>query len=269
LSKLQIRPSTGDSEIGDDPVDCAALVTTYVLAFGPETDYLRRLFRSILERWPEILPRTRVILAEPDAEMEWFVASTLGTFLNDGLLESITHERNLGKYVLMRRAFYGDDPPPTPWVQWFDADSFVKSTATIGDLADLLARDADVIGSAHTYRLRGGQGRWATAQPWANGQVVPADQKVSFSVGGWWLARTAALARIDYPWPTLHHRGGDVMLGLAGKLNGFRGHHMGDGICPVAINADWDGTPHKAVRRGESVGGITEDHVGIDHVPGT
>jgi hypothetical protein len=57
----------------------------------------------------------------------------------------------------------------------------------------------------------------------------------------------AALRALDYPWPSLDHRGGDVMLGEALVQSGLTAWHYHDN---AAINADATGRDGEAKRRG-------------------
>lgn len=157
---------------------------------------------------------------------------------------------NAGKYPLMRHMFY--DFPVRSWIMWFDDDSYVTAPnvdAWFDQVAAKLARPC-VLGSKYTIAQRGRQWEWIRAQPWFAGKEVGPNHRFTFCTGGWWVADPDLLSKWSYPWPQLHHNGGDSLLGELCRQQGVPLIQFRTG---VAINADAAGTESAAPRRGLSV----------------
>lgn len=170
------------------------------------------------------------------------------------------------KYPVMRELIYGDGkaipPITTPYVMWFDDDSYIKQPSKFFQktLQQFEQSGADLFGHIWTQNLVGQQDVWVRDQPWYIGQPeVGPGYKVSFATGGWWLAKLAALQSLNYPWPELEHRGGDVMLSLALRQQGFKLKNFTDGL---AINADAHGRHGKSKRRG-----VDQPYIGSNYSP--
>jgi hypothetical protein len=131
--------------------------------------------------------------------------------------------RNVGKYPLMRRMFYppGDPGPLAPLTLWLDDDSYHAAPADWPALASAFDDPSvGAVGKAYVITPRGGQAAAVRAQPWYRGRGV--GPRMPFATGGWWACRSDFLGRVDYPFPELHHNGGDVMLGQALHQAGLR-----------------------------------------------
>jgi len=162
---------------------------------------------------------------------------------------------NPGKYPLMRRVLHETDLVTTPYFMWFDDDSFLKGFSLTEDhpekswlsvVSDAM-ENADVIGSIYTMRWMGEQREFVMQQPWYGGKSPAERGSIKFATGGWWTARTDVLRRFNYPWPALHHNGGDTMLGELCFQQDLRLKNFRTG---VRINADDQGRESKAPRRG-------------------
>ena len=101
---------------------------------------------------------------------------------------------------------------------WFDDDSY----APHGDpgwwdraAAHWASRPSDCVqtGVLHKIRQRGLQFDGIRQQPWYRGKTVSSGSLFTFVTGGWWIADRGFLRRWDYPFPALHHNGGDSILG--------------------------------------------------------
>jgi hypothetical protein len=164
---------------------------------------------------------------------------------------AIDSGENICKYPMMRKLLYElDGGVTTPRVMWFDDDSCVKDpTRGAAWLESLraLAAGAALIGSKYTKSWEGKQREWVKAQPWYGGNDPTTRPKAVFVQGAWWVADMDVLRSLDYPWPALRHRGGDVMLGEAMLQRGMTILRYNDN---VAINADAALTESKALRRG-------------------
>lgn len=119
---------------------------------------------------------------------------------------------NAGKYTLMRRMLHDDASPIAPRMMWFDDDSWLDGV-TGRWWSDLVSSDAVVLGRVHFMLQRGDQHLGIARQPWFRGREVAPGHRYRFATGGWWVADTAFLRRFDYPFPILHHNGGDSILG--------------------------------------------------------
>ena len=174
-------------------------------------------------------------------------------FVDGGILKDANIWRtsvNIHKYPLMRRMLYYS-PVETPAIMWFDDDSYVLSKSVLDVSWHWLSRNraeegASMVGAILYCRLGGKQSKWIADQPWSK-RPVPARERVRFIVGGWWGMRTEVLYALNWPWPDLDHRGGDVMLGAAMSQQDYDIKNL-PGL--VAINADESGKNHKAKRRG-------------------
>lgn len=165
-------------------------------------------------------------------------------------------EENIKKYPMMRRLFAtGGTTSPggidlmTPFVMWFDDDSFISAAQPKRWLATVRRKmeTCDLLGSRYTIRLKGNQPQWVKDQAWYTGQPIEEGYRSPYCTGGWWTIRTEVLRRYDWPPVQLLHRGGDVMLGELCRQQGLRMVHFNRG---VAINADDHGEESKSPRRG-------------------
>lgn len=179
------------------------------------------------------------------------------------LVDSAT---NRLKYPMMREMFYTlDGGIKTPYVMWFDDDSFVR-TPTQEWLRDVLYWMSGVqlpvqpapamLGAIWTQKWAGDQREWVKAQPWYGGADPALRPGARFVTGGWWCANMGLLRSLDYPWPSLRHRGGDVMLGEALRQIGQPIKDYQNG---VAINADATGRSGASKRRGHNEAPIGKD----------
>ena len=97
---------------------------------------------------------------------------------------------------------------------WFDDDSWLASPEDVwSDLRRYQVSGATVLGSPHRIRQRGRQYEMIRRQPWYTGLPVDAHHRFTFATGAWWVADPLFLRKHDYPFPGLHHNGGDSILG--------------------------------------------------------
>lgn len=218
------------------------LWTICCLFYGDYPELAKRLLDS-LQALPADEYRLRVGANELSARSLLEIMQQLETLPLERLVDSAT---NRHKYPVMRELLHADWPQ-TPYVMWFDDDSFVAEPS--GFLAALTQRmeTADMLGGLYKMRLQGRQSRWIMSQPWYRGLPVPPNHSVLFATGGWWAIRARCLQELNWPLPELDHRGGDVMLGEACRQMGYRLQNFRQG---VAINADAAGRESKAQRRG-------------------
>jgi hypothetical protein len=159
-------------------------------------------------------------------------------------------ETNIYKCPMMRQMFHGAAPVTTPYVMWFDDDSYRIGVYEnwLGMVLDAM-RTADLIGAMYRCRLAGNQHLWLRDQPWYKGVPVQPRQFIFFPTGGWWTIRTEILKRHDFPFLDMNYGtcGEDVILGALCLQQGYRIGAFREGL---AINADANGRESSAQRRG-------------------
>lgn len=166
---------------------------------------------------------------------------------------------NIHKYPMMRRLFNAR-PITAPIVMWFDDDSCIVPGTNVRQWLDRITQQLTayaMIGSVYLQGYSGGQRDWIRVQPWYMG-VEPA-RCLQYVAGGWWAARTDALAQLNWPPDGLKNRGGDMMLGEAMRQRGFSVGHFRDNLW---ISANDAGVESKSPRRGGN-----EVPIGVDYVP--
>lgn len=169
---------------------------------------------------------------------------------------------NRHKYPVLRDLLYAKKVE-TPFVMWFDDDSFLTPQAASkhGWLAHIAEKmkDFDFMGASRRIRWQGNQPAWVRAQPWYAGKD-PADRDwIKFITGGWWVARTEILYKYNYPWPELDHRGGDTMWGECCFQQDVRVANYNHGVCG---NADMQGRYDASPKRG-----FDQRPLGFNYVP--
>lgn len=135
---------------------------------------------------------------------------------------------NLGKYPLMRQMLR--DRPLAKRVMWFDDDSYIDAAGGSNwwHRAAEASRNKTQIGAIHIIVQRSHQHEVIARQPWFTRKPINHRHRFEFATGGWWIADSAFLLKWDYPFPALHHNGGDSILGelirqQSGKLGKFPG----------------------------------------------
>lgn len=171
--------------------------------------------------------------------------------------------RHVWKYPLMRRMFYDDQRPiQTPYVMWFDDDSYVdrQSGQAWWDRVAQAAAGHAVIGDVWHQLFEGNQAEAITTMPWYTGYPhaqVRSKEAFRFVTGGWWVADYAFLQKWDYPFPAIAHNGGDRALG---ELCRQQREPLGRFKEGVHINADEAGRHSKAKRRGGKTTAVWADY---------
>jgi hypothetical protein len=176
-------------------------------------------------------------------------------FLNAVVIDSPV---NLHKYPMMRNLIRSR-PILAPYFMWFDDDSCIAPDTDIAIWTARLDRHMQTyaaIGSIHKTRYVGNQIEWIKAQSWYNGKEP--GQYVQFAAGGWWLARSDILSRLDWPPRAFKHRGGDVMFGELLRQHDLPLGHFRDNLW---INANESGIESQSTRRGE-----LEMPIGYDYI---
>jgi hypothetical protein len=129
-------------------------------------------------------------------------------------------ERNVGKYPLWRRLFVGLDD--ADYVMYFDDDVLgLKDPSAFKALfAQILGDDADAFGYPNVIDFQGRQADGFAAQPWYAGKPWYYDHRpgrrrhrIWFYPGRFLVLRVGFARKWDFPFPELHHNGGDTALG--------------------------------------------------------
>lgn len=224
-------------------MDC----TLVILLYGEYPDIARRCLASLVPTVKQFGLDVRLCTNMLGPQSRAFV----GQVTQSGFARlHYDSNQNRRKYPLMRRAFFDPEQPiTTPWVMWFDDDSYLREPEDIGWYTRVVAAfaNADMLGRVYQLALQGQQHRAIQAQPWYGGKPVDIGARVSFATGGWWCLRTEIIRRYDWPIPSLDHCGGDVLLGELCRQQNLRLVNFDDG---VAINADATGRHSSAPRRG-------------------
>lgn len=225
--------------------------TACVLLYGDHPDLAERCLRPLL---PLVAARRlglRVGMNQVSRRTAVLVFDMMAEAPGQAVLNS---QENILKYPMMRRLFGLDGGQPrvdTPYVMWFDDDSYVKDPDPAAWLAaaEAAMAGADMVGSVYTMRAphTARQEAWIRSQPWYGGRPVQNPPK--FATGGWWMLRTEVVYRHNWPVPDIIHDGGDTMLGELIHQQGLTLARFNAG---VAINADAAGRESKAPRRGRS-----------------
>lgn len=233
--------------------------TVCVLLYGDHVQLAARCLNSICRGASVVLPEgLRIAMNAPGGATERFVNTLVehGWVLPHNIYRS---PENLHKYPMMRWMFNDErNPIETPYVMWFDDDSFIKdemigsTPGFLHSVADAMEhpspvdqRRPDMCGGVYTIKIVTNQQQWIEDQPWYGDQSISSTMR--FITGGWWTARLPILKKFDYPFEELDHRGGDVMLGALCEQQGLKIKNYRHG---VAINADENGKESRASHRG-------------------
>lgn len=228
--------------------------TVCVLLYGDHPDLAELCLRSIVQRadW-NLVKDIRVACNAVSSHTRTLVDEILRAVPSAVGLHIYVSEENRYKYPMMRRMFYdGEHPIVTQFVMWFDDDSYIdpeQSPLWWHSVYAAASRGA-VTGAVYGIRPIGEQLQWLPKQPWYRGKHWPPGFRFRFVTGGWWVAKTRFLQEHDYPFPTLVHNGGDVMLGELVRQTDSTIISFTAGI---HINADGNGKNSSAKRRGESL----------------
>lgn len=197
-------------------------LTTLVLFYG---DY-PALARRFLERWSSHSPGMplRVGMNACSPATHALVEDAASSIPN---LQCWRVEENLGKTVMMRRMLY-ESPITTPWVAWFDDDSFPFRSDWLLclEVAQAAQPNAVIFGVPASIEVGERIRRFVEQSPWYRGLPLqpPIDARCSarldFILGGFWVIRREWLERLEWPDRRLRHFGDDYLLGEAIRQQG-------------------------------------------------
>lgn len=221
-----------------------------VLLYGADEycfNLAKRVVNSALKQLSSKTPDFRFGLnAVGDATRE-YVAQTVYEYFPNALV--VDCPNNSYKYPMMRRLLY-DRPLQSSLTMWFDDDSCINEHTDVNTWFARIQQQMSaytMLGSVYKERFVGNQIEWIKQQAWYNDKEPGV--YTQFAAGGWWVIRTSALQRFDWPPPVFKHRGGDVMLGELLRQHGLQLGHFRDGVW---INANHIGVESQSPRRGEA-----------------
>jgi hypothetical protein len=233
-----------------------AEVTICVLLYGDYVELAKRVLGSIQRYCPRSQYRLVVGANAPGVRTEGLVRGLREAGAIDHLIVS---GRNLQKCPMMRRMFR---VVRTPWIWWFDDDSYVVSPTALetwlhharrADPAAVLWGQEALCGDSQVFVDLPDPVRFVRSAPWSRGLPPPAwrpggkgefnfrglgvgDGRWFFVLGGCWLIRTAAVRALDWPDRRLRRLGDDVFLCEAIRQHGWRYANIG---CPgVRLNTE-------------------------------
>ena len=222
--------------------------TILVLLYGKYHNLHRRCLESIRNTVPPETP-IRVGLNEVcDKTLEWLERGGLAeqTFLPGTLKKGcasagIVQERsmphlgrvtffssgneNIKKYPMMRRMLYEAPAIQTPWIVWFDDDTFVDDNSPWWDAVERTSKNAKDVYLGETWFIHYKKAQWnfITGRPWYCNkppEVINGRPGIHFHTGGFVAAKHATLKRLNWPDETLLHNGGDFLLSEALRQQG-------------------------------------------------
>jgi len=241
------------------------MLTVGILLYGDYPQLARRCLGSILS----VLPAGKSVVQEIKIgcnQLSTVVKEEVDRFADSvasrtGLRTTLyIPSRNVGKYPLMRRMLYDHDDPPGRWFMWFDDDSYLAGYNDAFWTTMLTAGEhADIVGQYRWFMpAQGRQLEWLQQQPWYDPAVGLPPKRGSrpcfkFCQGSFWMARSSVLQKYNWPWPELHHNGGDSLLGELCRQQKLR---VVNEVSCVRLNADVFGAHSSAKRRGLSVSAL-------------
>lgn len=250
-------------------------ITVCALFYGDFPAHAKRLLESIGgDRCnPEVVEEFRIGLNEVSAETLRLVEAFVQR--SPVPVRVYVPEKNVGKYPLMRRMFFDERSPiRTPRVMWWDDDSYLEAKDANRWWQDVAALKDTLIGQCWFRPFVGSQQAAIEAQKWFTGTPWYSRRKdgkpwFRFATGGWWIIDFEFVKKWNYPFPELHHNGGDAILselvrqqgnkflpydkgvkvnwGLTGRISPRRG--LGQGKTERLLWKDWtpDSAPDNSV----------------------
>lgn len=153
----------------------------------------------------------------------------------------ILSSKNVPKYRAMREMFYKEHGPNTPWIVWFDDDSYIVNPNWWDIMTDYISQhpDACYIGQPWFVHHLPGQWDFIQAATWFRGrspEMCPTRNRavkkpgITFAQGAYWWLSTSVMKSLDWPDPRLNHNGGDTLLGEAIRQQGLPFHKFHTGV---------------------------------------
>lgn len=222
------------------------LATIYALLYGDDYKLHMRLLRSLEKYVP----------AEQVSINLWCNAAcnkTIDYIMEaDKFPDAEFSRENVPKYKVMRKMFHEQFQPTTPWIIWFDDDSYIDKADWWDKTKAKIASTPNICYMGQPWYVHHLQGQWEFIEQaeWFKGKLPelcptrsPKIKKpgITFAQGAYWWLRTDVMKEIGWPDKRLSHNGGDTLLGEAVRQQGYPLTKFNYG---VAVN--------KAKRRGRS-----------------
>lgn len=212
--------------------------TFFVLGHGDDLGLLARCLESIFATCPRARYDLRVALNQPSPRLEAYVRALEGSAVTRLYVDRGTRR----KYPAMRQMFWDESCPiTTPYVCWFDDDSWCRRPDWLPQLARLIRDNhphgGRLYGPRYCYDLAGvrrpgaaGLGWFRAARWWqdrplyaAGGRrLEPGGTQVVFASGGFWALATHVIREADIPDERLNHNGGDITIGCQVTQAGYK-----------------------------------------------
>jgi hypothetical protein len=214
-------------------------VTLCALLYGPHADLHKRLLGSLKKNLPPGEVEVRLWLNDiGPVTREWIYEQVLGDWIFCDSME------NVPKYVLMREMFH-DAGVRSPWLLWFDDDTYVSSGAWFSktkhfiETKEKAGENPCYIGQPFFIHYEDGEVDTVQSAEWYTGKPIeqlPTRNKrvkrpgVTFAQGAYWWLRTDVMQQLNWPDPRLVHNGGDHLLGQAIRQQGLPFHKWHFGV---------------------------------------
>lgn len=223
-------------------------LTVFVLLYGDYPDLANRCLGSLLSNEAAAAFQIRVAMNECSEPTRNLVAELRQQY-PDQIQAVYSSAVNLHKYPVMRAMFHDPERPiRTPYVAWFDDDSYLSvKPKQWADSVVAAMGPKKMFGGVRFMKLGGDQPDWIRDQPWFAKQEFTPNYRVRFVNGSYWVIDSDVIRRFGWPCAELDHRGGDVMLG---ELCRQQGIEIVDRLDGAVFNADKDGNHDKSKRRG-------------------
>lgn len=210
-------------------------LTVFVLGYGSHPDLARRCVDGILRTVPAHRLDLRIALNAPCAETVEYVRTVPATRVYVYALNSF-------KYPVMREIFRDPACPiATPYVAWFDDDSYVVDPLWAARLGEAVGANHDrgvrLYGIRFCHDLASlttpthDPRSWFRSASWYRGrgfgsrrgeEPAPGGSVLHFVTGGFWALATDMISIADIPDGRLRHNGGDIAIGEQVRQAGFR-----------------------------------------------
>lgn len=213
--------------------------TLFALSFGDELPLLERCLGSIINTCPRHRYDLRVALNKPSPGLSAYVRN----LHKDGIVSKIYEtDQERRKYPAMREMFWDKDHPiTTPYLCWFDDDSWCRKEDWMVRLAQAILLNHNQQGRLYGYRVFHDlatikrpdalKDKWFKTARWWRGRhlysnngrrLTPNGSQIVFASGGFWALSTEVMRSADIPDVRLNHNGGDATIGCQVTQAGFK-----------------------------------------------
>lgn len=215
--------------------------TIFVLGYGDHLDLVERCIGSIVDTCPRERFDIRVALNQPSVRVD---AYAQGLFQAGIITMLYTDFGDRKKYPAMREMFWDNSLPiTTPYVCWFDDDSWCRARNWMVLLAESIKRNHPNQGrlygawmyhdlmSVKKHNPTAAAEKWFREAPWWKGRnfysgggtrTSPNGSQIAFASGGFWALATHVIREANIPDERLVHNGGDITIGAQVTQAGYK-----------------------------------------------